>query len=100
MPTNKVIKVAGISNRSTPFGATEITLLENLEGGKTLKYTFLDKKKDGDDTIAYRDYQTVKPMVGDEIKLGVVEEPYTFTGKDGKEVNAVRNKVIGIAKLT
>ncbi len=100
MPYIKMVKVAGITNRSTPFGATEIALLENKEEGKTLKYTFLDKKKDGGDTIAFRDYQTVRPMVGDEIKLNVVEEPYSFDGKDGKKVDAVRYKVIGIAKVS
>lgn len=71
------IKVAEMSQKLTKNGST-MTKVTDADGKK---YSFFDKKKDGNPTAAATAFETIK--IGDVIEIGFKEEEKEFQGDKG-----------------
>src|SRR5579872_6178853 len=103
---NKEIVVKGISQESTPFGATKTLIRIDGKNGKDVQLYFLNTKKKqpdgtgGGPTKAQQDFDQIKVGIGTALKVGVITEPYSFVANKGdnigKTVSGTRYRIVNI----
>lgn len=84
----KSIKITGISQDQVKYG-----MKTTIEAGKE-KYSFFDKKKDGNLTKAMEQFKKYKFAVGDQVNVEVKEEEKSFTGKEGNTVKYTQRTIL------
>lgn len=65
-----------------------------------LNYTFWKTKKDGDKGAVYQQWEAMGLDQNSIVSIGYVEEPASFMGKDGKEVNYTDRRIISFRETS
>jgi hypothetical protein len=70
----KEITITGIETRQ--FDGAMKYVLKTTDGN----FNFYDTKKDGEQTLAFQQFQEIKPSIGDKITVGFKEEQKNYKG--------------------
>ncbi len=93
-----VLKSIEKKEKNTKDGNTWIQYELMAENPETpeypTKYVFSELKKDGQPTKAFEDYQKMRPMPGDKLKVGFEETEYSYINKRTGEPAVGKNRNI------
>ena len=87
------IKVSEVSQKTIKNGSVMTKVTD--EAGK--KYSFFNKKKDGEPTAASVGFLGVG--IGDVVEIGFKEEEKSFVGDEGKQISYTQRTILFANKL-